>query len=203
MHLSGHQRRDVLRDGRKMPLMPRYICRSWGDKQRAYGCGGIRRHAIPMDHFIREAIIWRLDTPDLVPFLDSGVQDGDQDELTKLTEARAEQHRRKDGLVKDYATGLLTRDELAQAKLDAQAALDQLDAQIVELGRSSHVSGLVSPGQTIQDAWMANGLDWRRHLIQLLIRDIEVMPSLLKPPYWTDGKLFRFDANAVRINWLA
>jgi hypothetical protein len=53
----------------------------------------------------------------------------------------------------------LDRDEFAQAKAEAQAALDALDAQIAELGRSSHVSGLVSPGQTVRDAWMANGLD--------------------------------------------
>ena len=74
MHLSGHQRRDVLRDGRKGELLPRYICRSWGDKQKAYGCGGIRRHAIPMDHFIREAIIFRLDTPELVRCFDAGAK---------------------------------------------------------------------------------------------------------------------------------
>jgi hypothetical protein len=66
---------------------------------------------------------------------------------------------REQQLVRDYATGLLDRDEFAQAKAEAQAALDALDAQIAELGRSSHVSGLVSPGQTVRDAWMANGLD--------------------------------------------
>jgi hypothetical protein len=38
----------------------------------------------------------------------------------------------------------LDRDEFAQAKGEAQAALDALDAPIAELGRSSHVSGLVA-----------------------------------------------------------
>src|ERR687889_230811 len=34
MHLSGHQRRDILRDGRRGPMFPRYICRSWGDTKK-------------------------------------------------------------------------------------------------------------------------------------------------------------------------
>jgi hypothetical protein len=93
--------------------------------------------------------------------LDGDVAAPDQRLGIKLTSEREAQSLVKQQLVRDYATGLLDRDEFAQAKAkaEAQAAPDALDAQIAELGRSSHVAGLVSPGQTVRDAWMANGLD--------------------------------------------
>jgi hypothetical protein len=199
MHLSGHSKSDHSRAGKPAPKMPRYICRSWGDKQKKAGCGGVRRNAVALDHFIREAVIFRLDSPELATML--GQNQDEDHELTKLMEARALQQQRKDRLVKDYATGLLTPDEFAQAKFEAQAALQTIDGQIAARGRSTHVSGLVSVGETVRAACMKNGNDWRRNLIQLLITDITVMPSLLKPPYWVDGTLMRFDTAAIRINW--
>ena len=126
--------------------------------------------------------------------------DQDEDhELTKLIEARNAQQQRKDQLVKDYATGLLSRDELAQAKIEAQAALDTIDAQIAQRGQSTDITRLTA-GESVHEAWLRNGNDWRRSLIQLLITDITVMPSLLKPPYWVDGQLMHFDTSAIRIN---
>lgn len=199
MYLSGHQRRDERRNGQKGPMMPRYVCRAQGDKQQQHGCGGIRRSAIPLDHMVKRAIIFRLDTPELGELLRPDDEPGD--EMTKLLEARADQQRRKSGLVKDYATGLLDASELAQAKLEAQTALDAIDAQIAELGRSSRVSGLVSPGQTVAEAWDANDLTWRRNLVNLLIKDIIVNQGKTKPPYSVDGVTYLFDPGLVQIKW--
>ena len=127
MHLSGHQRpRRPARRPQGASCCRATSAAAGATSRRAYGCGGIRRHAIPMDHFIREAIICRLDMPDLghlLRFRLSKMETTTADQADGSPQACSSSVRT--GWSRTTPPGLLTRDELAQAKLDAQAALDR------------------------------------------------------------------------------
>ncbi len=63
--------------------------------------------------------------------------------------------RRKRDLVDDYASGLLTRIELAQAKATVERQIEQVQAELSRL-QPQHAIGLIPAGQTMREAW-ANG----------------------------------------------
>lgn len=195
VYLNGQMKRDR----KDKPTRPMYICRSWGDTQKKHGCGGVRRNADALDAFIRDAVIFRLDSPELQKLL--GRPAAHDDELAKLLTCRADHSERLNALVDDYATGLLDRAQFARAKVAAQTELDRIDREINAIGRSSHVSGLVSAGETVRQAWDKNGNDWRRELIKLLVESVEVRPGRTKPFYEVDGKRYRFDPSLITINW--
>jgi DNA invertase Pin-like site-specific DNA recombinase len=80
------------------PVRRIYTCKLSGDTRRRQGCS-LRRNADALDAFIRDAVIFRLDTPVLSSMLEA---DGDADhELRKLVESRADQDQRTKQLVKD------------------------------------------------------------------------------------------------------
>ena len=58
-------------------------------------------------------------------------------------------------------------------------------------------------GQTLRQEWDANGDEWRRGLIRLLIKKITVLSGNTKPFYVADGVRYRFDPSLIEIDWLA
>jgi hypothetical protein len=178
--LSGTQRYD--RPG--SPLRRMYVCRVRGSTMRDGGCGRLRRNADALDHFIKEAVLFRLDTPDLGALLAHGTPDDKQ--LADLLYIRAGHVKRIAAFVGDYATGLLTREQFAHAKLAAGSELRQVEAEIDRLNRERH--GLtVSVGHTLREAWDKESDAWRRSLLALLIKRIDVRGALLNRSTWWTG----------------
>jgi DNA invertase Pin-like site-specific DNA recombinase len=190
--LNGATKRD--HPGR--PLRRTYHCRVQGDTKREGGCGGVVRNADALEHFIRECIVYRLDTPALADLLGRDNDGQLREHLEQLRLARE----RVNALVDDYASGLLNRQQFSRAKTLAEAEVESL-AELVNRTQSTTVA--VEPGQTVRDAWMQNGDDWRRSLMSLFIKRIVLKPGNTKPFYNVDGKTMRFDPDLVVIDWLA
>jgi hypothetical protein len=78
-----------------------------------------------LNNVIADTVFDRLDPEKVVELLrDSEPSDG---KLKQLLDQRAAQQLRLDGLVDDYASGLLDRAELARAKAKAQAELSTIN----------------------------------------------------------------------------
>lgn len=107
--------------------------------------------------------------------------------------------RRKRDLVDDYASGLLSRLELAQAKDTVERQIDAVQVQLAQL-RSQHVLGPVSPGQSFRDAWAKGSLSWRRASLALLIDRVVIKPA---PPGYLNWRGWRFSPDCVEIVWKA
>lgn len=185
-------------DHHGVPTRRTYRCRGQRDTGLVRGCGGVRRNADALDHFIAEAVFYRLDTPELSELLASNSRDT---ELPVLLANRQAQQQRLDGLTDDYATGLLDRDGFARASATARTELSRLDGLIDSYKRQLH--GIDVPaGQSVRDAWTRQDTDWRRALLELLIKRIVVRPGSSKPYYFVDGKRFRFAPELIDILWL-
>lgn len=195
-HLTGQRTQD--RPG--APVRRVYQCRTDSDTGLTRGCGGVRRNADALEHFIRELVIYRLDTPALTTLLDNAQDNG---QLRELLRQRDEQKQRLGALVDDYATGILDKAQFVRAKTRAQTELERLDSDLEAAQRQQRGHGLVPAGQTVREAWEANPDSWRRELVDLLIKKIVVRPGKTKPFYDVDGVKMRFDPTLIDIEWLA
>ena len=183
------------------PIKRNYVCRLHGSTQRQGGCGRVRRIAEPLEHFITEAVLYRLDSPELGKLLVA--KDQDADKLNYLLGQRQYMAARLDELVLDYASGLLSRDQLAKAKPVTEAQLKALDGQLEALRRQS-LNIDVPVGQTLHEAWTNAGSDeWRRKLLSLVVERVIIHPARKYPKYWIGDKLFKFstDPQHVEIRW--
>jgi hypothetical protein len=185
------------RDRKDSPLRRTYVCRVQGDTQRQHGCGGVRRGADPLEHFITEAVLYRLDSPTLGKLLK---EDSPRDDrLKELLALRAQQKQRLDEIMDDYGSNTLNRAEMTRAKASANAGLEKIDAEINGLNHHRTASGLIPVGQSIRDAWdQSESEEWRRQILGLVIERIIVHPGISKPYYM--GK-WRFDPKLIEVIW--
>jgi len=191
------------RDRAGAPLRRTYLCRVQGDTRREGGCGGVRRNADALDNWIKEAVLYRLDTPQLAKLL----RGGDAEHVNKMTDLlniRTQHVNRIDMLVDDYATRLLTRAQFARAKQTAEAELRRIEHEISQHSHAATAGGLISAGQSVREFWETCESDEsRRSLLSLLIEKITVMPGRSKPFMMVNGQRMRFDPSLIQIAWRA
>ena len=180
----------------KRPSTRRYKCRKLDNHGLPEGCGKVFRSAEPLERWVAEAILYRLDTLDLAQVLSGH----DEAPATALLMDRYEVQRgRLDELVGDYATGLLTRQQFIQAKALAERALDATRTEMSQVQRRRTLIALPETGQVTQ-AWKQAGLDWRRQLVGLLVERVVVLPGHPGGHYWQG---FRFQPKHLEIVWRA
>ncbi len=184
--MGGMTKRD---SAKASPLRRTYQCRT-------PGCG-MCVGAEPLEHFIREAVIFRLDGPVMAEALqahkgDSGIGElyGELDRL----------ERRKDELFDEYTDGGLERAEWLQAKRRLQNQITEVQVQI-DRRRQKELRVRIEPGQTLRDAWSAHESGWRRELIDVVIASIRIAPAVKRPMYATDDATFVFDPARVTVKW--
>lgn len=174
-------------------------------KRRVYNCvecRGVARNADALDWFIRECVIYRLDSPQMAQALsNSSDNTDDQKALDDLLLRRSTQSMRVEDIINDYASGDLNKEEYTRAKRVADATLAEIDKQIAKLKRDA-VNISISAGDTIRDAWnRTESTEWRRTIISMLVDKIVVNPGIGKPVVDVDGKKMRFDASLIEIAW--
>lgn len=187
------------RDRPTAPLRRTYQCATRSDTERhGSSCGGMCVGAEPLEHLIREAVCFRLDTGDLTSLLAS--TDSVGREMAELLTLSDQTGARIASLVDDYADGTLEKPDYLRARARLDDRLVEIDGRIDAL-RRSRLNFSMDPGQTVRQAWEKNPDGWRRELIETLIDRIIIHSSQLKPYYDVDGVRHRFDANRVEIIW--
>lgn len=194
-YLNGETKRDHA----SRPLRRTYQCRVQGDTQRRGGCGGVTRDAVALEHFIREALIFRLDTPDLGGLISKSSDT--QETLKALLEQMSVKANRKLSLLDDYTDGTLTKADYQRAVQRVQKQAEELDRQIDEIKRNTFNIEL-NTGESVREAWNSRPDGWKLELASLLIKQVVVMPGLTKPFYIADGVRKRFDPELIEIDWL-
>jgi hypothetical protein len=194
--LNGETKRD--QPGR--PIRPVYRCRVQGDTQRKGGCGGVTVNAIALDWYIRESVFSHVVPEQVADLLRD--DEPSEDKLKQFLDQRAAQQLRLDGLVDDYARGLLDRAELIRVKSRAKAELSRINGEIELLKAGRRRTEILTVEESLRRAWEANdSIEWRGVLIDKAIERIEVFPGIGKPFVNVDGTTMRFDKERVRIIW--
>jgi DNA invertase Pin-like site-specific DNA recombinase len=179
-----------------------YMCMKRTDTLAPSGCNGLRRNADALEHWVAECLFYRLDSPMLGELLAASSQESKV--LGELLNNRAALVNRIASFVDDYASGLLSRMELARAKQTAEAELARIEQEVRRLSASEMVTALVPAGQTVRQAWESSeSMEWKRSVLELVISKIIVNPGRAKPFYVVSGKRMRFSPDLVDILWRA
>lgn len=156
------------------------------------GCGKVSRLAEPIEILVTEAVIYRLESEDLAALLAPKAPD-----IAPLLERYQLLQQRSQDLVQDYASGLLNRQQLAQAKYVVESEIERVQAELAAV-QPRQVFSVLEAGRAIRDAWQEEGLEWRRNLISLLVEKIVVHPGYPGRSRWRG---FVFDPEKIEIVW--
>lgn len=181
-------------DRKGLEVRDKYRCVASG-----YGCSGLMRVAVTLDHLVKESVIYRLDSDEMRAILLQG--ESRADEIAPLREQESVLRSKLDQLLIDYSDSTLTKQEYVTAKERVSDALRAIESELAALYSTEHAHALLSPSQSIRDAWEANPTSWRRKLLGLVIERVVVNKSYKRTPYVVNGKTFKFDPSAIEIQW--
>ncbi|KJS53496.1 recombinase [Streptomyces rubellomurinus subsp. indigoferus] len=173
----------------------RYRCRRTDNYGRIIGCGRTFRIAEPVELLVKEAVLTAFDDPMIAITLAPKV---DEDKMRLLVQEYERRRSKVDQLVTDYATDLLTREQFAQAKAIAEAAVQEAQELLVQ-AQEETVLARVPAHQTIREAWDTSGLAWRLSVVKLVVERVTVIPG--GRPGSKTWRGFRFDPDFVEIQW--
>lgn len=179
-----------------LPVRDKYRC---VPGNRREGCGNLLRVAVTLDHLVTEAVLYRLDSPEMQAALMQAESRAAEIEPLRAQEAR---HRdRLEALLDDYTDGTITKPEYVRAKQRVVDALQGVELELGAIYSSEQAQALLSPSVTIREAWEVSPVSWRRKLLGLIVEKIVVNRSHKRTPYVIEGKTYKFDPDAVRIVW--
>lgn len=174
----------------------RYRCKSHDNHLDRVACGKIFRSAEPLDLFISEAVLHRLDTPEVARLL--APQD-DRDAVDELSRKILAQRKRRDLIADQYARGEIeSLQDYKRMRATAETELEKLQNQRSKLRIGSAAQLLPADG-LVRQAWEAGDLAWRRSVIQLVVERIVVHPS--KPGGKVLWNGYRFRPEDIEIIW--
>jgi DNA invertase Pin-like site-specific DNA recombinase len=173
----------------------RYRCAPHDNHGKRIACGRLYRGTEPLDLLVTEAVLFRLDTPEVARLLAS---EGDWQELDELSKKITVQRKRRDLIAEQYARGEIdSLGDFKKMRAAADAELQKLEAKRSKL-RTSHAARLLPTNGLISEAWDSAGLEWKRDIIRLVVEKIIVHPSKSSGPLWNG---YRFRPEDIEIIW--
>jgi len=190
--MAGHRHAD--RQGK--PVRDKYACFK---NETGQGCGSLMRVAETLDHFVREAVFYRLDSPELMQM----IQDNEAraSEIQPLRQKVSVLEARLEQLLDDYTDDTLSKSEYKRAKQRVSDELRATETKLATLYSSQQAAAVLGAGGTLRAAWETESAGWRRKLLELLIEKIIVHRSYARTAYYIDDKAYRFDPSAIEIIW--
>jgi site-specific DNA recombinase len=125
----------------------KYRCRHFDSSGNVYGCGKIVRAAEPVEMLVSEAVLYRCDSPEVA----ASLRDSEKPEISRLMEEYNARILKLTELVEDYASGLLNRGQLVQAKSVVEEALEATRAELAKV-ESGRVLTAIPVDKTIREA---------------------------------------------------
>lgn len=180
---------------------PSYRCHSMlSNAPTRTGCGAVSRGIAPLEDFITEMLLARLDSPGMMEAL--SLTSTDKEQTTKLLAER-------DGLTTSAARlnehyfspdNALTDLEYRKLKRDIETKLEAVTRSLNRITYKTTISK-VDVNKTLRQTWEEASVEWRRSFIELFIESITVHPYShpFKRVYY---KQWRFDPDLIEIKWV-
>lgn len=166
----------------------RYVCLSGPDKG---GCGRLTVVAAPVEDLITEAVLTRLDSPQLADAL-AGKLNQDA-ELAAVAEDLAEQQVRLEELAGLYADGQVSAREWMTARDPIQARIREAERRLAQANDTGPVHGLAGHSARLRRDWQTLGLDRRQAIVKTVLDHAVIAPG-------TPGAR-TLDINRVQPQW--
>lgn len=150
----------------------RYVCLSGPDHG---GCGHLTVVADPLERLVTDAVLYRLDTPELADALDGRA--AKNEEAARASDLLAALRSRRDEAAHEYATGNLTMSEwrIVRDEIDDQTRMH--DAAIARLTHTDAIAGFVGSGERLRGAWDGITLTRQHAVIKAVLDHALVMPG--------------------------
>lgn len=171
----------------------RYRCRAHDNYGRKVGCGRIFRSADPLEEWVKEAVFYRLDSPEVARAL---APTNGEDRIDELVSGYTAAKLNLEKMVTDYATGFLDRDEFSVAKRVAEDLLQKARSDLAKY--QSRRADIPIGITAIREAWDGASLEWRHSVIKLLVEKVVIMPGHPGSHEWHGH---RFNPADIHIQW--
>ncbi len=173
----------------------RYRCKANDNHGNRIGCGKVFRVAEPLELFVKEAVFYRFDTPEVAKTLAPTEDNADVAALvTKLTNCR----QRRTDLVAEYGRGEHTKEEYKLMLSANDTAIAELEKDLAQV-QSQHTAMHLPAPSVIREVWDSSSIEWRRSVVKLLVEKVEILPHGHTGSRTWMG--YRFDPESVRITW--
>lgn len=168
----------------------RYVCQSGPDHG---GCGKLTISAVPVETWLTEAALYRLDTPEVTAALE-GRHETDArhaDAVTLLEEAQ----RRLTDVAEMFAAGDITKAEYLAARPVAEAKAAEAARVLESLAAKDTLDSLVGNGTLIRERWDTYSLDRQHAIIRAILPSATIAAG-------SHGR-GNFDPDRVQPHWAA
>jgi len=150
----------------------RYVCLSGPDHG---GCGGTYVVAAPVEELITQAVLYRLDTPELADTLAGRVAADDRSaDLARALGADQEQLAELSAL---YAAKAITAREWLAARGPIQARVDKGEQALARAARSDALAGLVGNAEQLRAGWAELNLTRQAAIVRAVLDHAVIGPG--------------------------
>ncbi|HYA45111.1 MAG TPA: recombinase zinc beta ribbon domain-containing protein, partial [Acidimicrobiales bacterium] len=150
----------------------RYLCLSGPDHG---GCGRLAVVADPLEAHIAEAVLFRLDTPELAAALE-GRTSGDE-KLLRIGQDLADDRAMLDDLAASFGRREITTREWAAARQPIEARIHQAETFLARSTRNDALTGVVGQGKTLRAAWNTLNLTRQNAIVRAVLDHADVGPG--------------------------
>jgi site-specific DNA recombinase len=178
-------------DGRKQRS---YRCRIRDHYGNVIGCGKVYRVADPVEDFIVERVLTRLDVPEVAQALSAQPED---DGVSALVETLAFRRKHRTNLVAEYGRGEHSKEDYKVMLAAADEAIDTADAEVAK-HLSNQTAAQLPTDRALREVWQGASNDWRAEVIKLLVERVVILPGR---PGSHRYKEWRFNPAHIEIVW--
>ncbi|OLT42476.1 hypothetical protein BJF87_24675 [Gordonia sp. CNJ-863] len=164
------------------------------------GCGKVSRMTAPIIDLVTEAVMCRLDSPQLAQALEQ--QKSANNPTRELGQQLRILEARMSELNHDYyVTKLLSRDEFETLRESTKAEITDTEKQIHEFTSTALLGGM-DIGRDVRTKWDSESIEWRRDVLGHLIERVCVHPRGSTEGYKVPTyKQWKFDVKLIEIKW--
>lgn len=150
----------------------RYGCRKGPDSR---GCGGVFIYAAMLEDFVQDAVLHRLDSPDMYRNLTDG--GADQEQARLVADAIQTDTNRMDELITMWTDGEISRAEWLKARKRVE---DHLEANRRHLARLTHREAAVDyigHGKELREKWDSLNLSRQVAIVKAVLNHLTILPA--------------------------
>jgi DNA invertase Pin-like site-specific DNA recombinase len=150
----------------------RYLCLSGQDFG---GCGSMTITAEPLEQIIAEAVLYRLDTPELANALAGRVPNPAQS--TALRNAIDDDVAQLEELTQLYATRSITAVEWVQARSAIETRLTESRRQLAQAAGAGAINDYIGKGAALRSQWPTLTLERQRIMVKAVLTHVVIKPG--------------------------
>ena len=166
----------------------RYVCASGPGFG---GCGKMAINADPVESFVVEAVLYRLDTPQLAAAL-TEIRKANT-EADQLAVTIAGDTGMLEQLARDYAEKAISHQEWSAARQPIQGRIDHAKRRLSRISRTHRIDDYAGNSQALRDAWADLDLRRQQAIISTVLDHATVNPAV-------QGRN-RFDPSRLSPTW--